>query len=56
MIEFFAMGGHGPYIWSAYGASLVGLAGLYLVRSAKLRNAERNARKHAKQDAEKREE
>ena len=26
MTEFLAMGGHGPYVWSAYGVSLLALA------------------------------
>ena len=34
--EFFAMGGHGLYVWLAYGATLLMLVGNYLtVRAAR---------------------
>ena len=28
MMEFLAMGGHGPYVWSAYGAGVVVLVAI----------------------------
>jgi heme exporter protein D len=36
--EFFAMGGHGLYVWLAYGSTIVVLLGNFLMlRSARLR-------------------
>ena len=30
MSEFFAMGNYGPYVWTAYGVTIVGLALLFV--------------------------
>ena len=38
MTEFFSMGGHGPYVWSAYGITLA-----VLVINAWLVNAKRSS-------------
>lgn len=39
--EFLAMGGYGPYIWSAYGAAAVILAALFIWSWRGLKAAER---------------
>ncbi len=38
---FFAMGGYGAFIWSAYAAALVALGGLVLVSVAQRRKVRR---------------
>lgn len=49
MSEFFLMGGHGPYVWSAYGITLAVLVlNVWLVR-AKLKAALQRARELATQ-------
>lgn len=45
--EFFAMGGHGVYVWSAYGLSLVALVGLGIWPLASLHAMVRRARKRS---------
>jgi heme exporter protein D len=48
-MEFIEMGGHGAYVWSAYGITLaVLIINVWLVR-AKLRSALRRARELATQ-------
>lgn len=42
--DFFAMGGHGVYVWSAYGLSLAALVGLGIWPLASLRAIVRRAR------------
>lgn len=44
MSEFFTMGGHGVYVWSAYGLSLAALVGLGIWPLASLRAIVRRAR------------
>jgi len=39
VIEFFQMGGHGGYVWSAYIISVAAFAFLYLLRRQALRRA-----------------
>ena len=42
LTEFFAMGGHGLYVWLAYGATALVLAGnAYVVRRARIRQFQR---------------
>jgi heme exporter protein D len=41
MSEFFAMGGYAAYVWSAYGATAIVLAGLALASGAAARRARR---------------
>ena len=48
MIEFLAMDGHGPYVWTAYGITLAALVFNYWSAERRLR---RNLRK-AKQEPE----
>lgn len=44
MTEFLAMGGHGPYVWSAYGITLfVVLLNIWSARRARMRPLERIA-------------
>lgn len=44
MTEFLAMGGHGPYVWSAYGITLlVVLLNIWAARRARVRPLERIA-------------
>ena len=38
---FFAMGGYGAFIWSAYGAAVLAIGGLVLVSLAQHRKARR---------------
>jgi heme exporter protein CcmD len=38
---FFAMGGYGAFIWSAYGAALVAIGGLVVVSVGQHRRARR---------------
>jgi heme exporter protein D len=50
MSEFFSMGGHGAYVWSAYGITLaVLIVNVWLVR-AKRRSALQRAKALATQD------
>ncbi len=46
--EFFAMGEHGLYVWSAYGLSLAALIGLGIWPLASLRAKVRRVRKARK--------
>lgn len=41
MGEFFSMGGHGAFIWGAYGVAFVGLAGLVALSIAARRRTRR---------------
>jgi len=42
LTEFFAMGGHGLYVWLAYGATALVLVGnAYVVRRARIRQFQR---------------
>lgn len=45
MIEFFAMGGHGAYVWSAYGVSALALAIAGIWPLAALRSTTRRLRR-----------
>ncbi len=40
--EFIAMGGHGPYVFAAYGLVILGLVGMVLIARANM-NAAREA-------------
>ena len=52
MTEFLAMGGHGAYVWSAYGLSLFVLAAIGVWPLAALRNViRRRQRRQALQSA-----
>ena len=42
--EFFAMGGHGPYVWSAWGLAVLALAANLHAALAEKRRARKNAR------------
>jgi heme exporter protein D len=42
MAEFFAMGGYAAYVWSAYGAAVVVLAGLVATTLARWRSSRRS--------------
>ena len=42
MTEFFAMGGYAAYVWTAYGAAVVVLAGLVIATLARRRSSRRN--------------
>ncbi|MEM9707037.1 MAG: heme exporter protein CcmD [Pseudomonadota bacterium] len=52
MAEFFAMGGYGGYVWSAYPVSVVVLGYIGLRRAARLRDARKRA-KLSKNDSKK---
>ncbi len=41
MSDFFAMGGHGAFIWGAYGVAVLGLGGLIALSLAARRRARR---------------
>lgn len=45
MTEFLAMGGHGPYVWSAYGVSLLALAFVGIWPLAAMRSTMRRLRR-----------
>jgi len=49
MSEFFSMNGHGPYVWSAYGITLIVLILNVWLARAKLRAALQRARELATQ-------
>ena len=40
MAEFFAMGGYAAYVWSAFGFTILVLAGLWLLSWRKMRRKE----------------
>ena len=42
--EFFAMGGHGPYVWSAWGLAVLALAANLFAALADKRRARKDAR------------
>ena len=44
MDTFFAMGGYAPYVWSAWGASALAIAGLIVFALSERRAAERRLR------------
>jgi heme exporter protein D len=49
--EFFAMGGHGPYVWTAYGITLAILIGnVWSARALLRRNLRRAARETAAEE------
>lgn len=41
MSDFFAMGGHGAFIWGAYGVAVLGLGGLIALSLAARRRVRR---------------
>ena len=43
MNEFFAMGGYAAFVWTAYAAAAIGLAGLGLASWRRMRVLERKA-------------
>lgn len=47
MTEFLAMGGHGAYVWGAYGASLLALAFVGVWPLAAMRSTVRRLRRRA---------
>ena len=45
--EFIAMGGHGPYVFAAYGLVTLGLVGMVLIARANMNAAREDIRQRA---------
>ncbi|RTQ98579.1 heme exporter protein CcmD [Halomonas nitroreducens] len=50
LTAFLAMGGHGPYVWAAYGATVVLLLGVTLHARAERRRVLRDLRRRVRRE------
>lgn len=49
--DFIAMGNHGPYVWGAYGVTVIVIAGLLLTAARRKTQLTREIRQQARREA-----
>ena len=49
--EFIAMGNHGPYVWGAYGVTVIVIAGLLITAARRKSQLTREIRQQARREA-----
>ena len=49
--EFVAMGNHGPYVWGAYGVTVIVIAGLLITAARRKAQLSREIRQQARREA-----